>query len=200
LVQAITALLPYTAGRQLLDIGCGEGFYTRQLQEAGWPAQALAGIDIAKAGVRMAAKSQPDAQFAVAGSYHLPLADDSVDHLLRIFAPAADAELLRVLNPGGSLLDVAPGPSHLWSLKCALYTEPRLQPPPKPLEGFTAEAELRCCFPLKIQGREMIADFLAMTPFAWKGHSQTRRELEQRDTLQLEADFVVRRLANKRAE
>lgn len=198
LVQSITALLPYAAGRQLLDIGCGEGYYSRQLQNAGWPAHALAGVDIAKGGVRLAAKSQPGAQFAVAGSYHLPLAENSVDHLLRIFAPAADVELVRVLNPGGSLLDVSPGPSHLWSLKCALYLEPRLQPPPKPLAGFAPEVQLRCCFPFTVRGREAISDFLGMTPFAWKGHSGVRRELEQRESLTMEADFVVRRLICKK--
>ncbi|WP_250459982.1 putative RNA methyltransferase [Microbulbifer litoralis] len=194
LVDAIAALMPYAAGRQLLDIGCGEGYYARRLQAAGWPAAALAGVDISKAGVRMAAKSQPGAQFVVAGSYDLPLARDSVDHLLRVFAPAADAEMHRVVNPGGSLLDVAPGPEHLWSLKTALYGEPRRHAPPKAVEGFAPEVEMRCCFPLRIEGPEAIADFLAMTPFAWKGHSDERRELEEREILRLEADFVIRRL------
>ncbi|SHF51011.1 23S rRNA (guanine745-N1)-methyltransferase [Microbulbifer donghaiensis] len=198
LVEAIVALLPYVSGHQLLDIGCGEGYYLRQLQSAGWPALALAGVDISKAGVRMAAKSDADIQFVVASSVELPLAQDSVDHLLRVFAPAADAEMLRVMNPGGSLLDVAPGPEHLWPLKSALYAEPRRHEPPKPVEGFRPEAELRCCFPFKLQGREAIADFLAMTPFAWKGSSDVRRELEQRESLKLEADFVVRRLICKK--
>lgn len=197
LVEAIAGLLPHTPGRQLLDVGCGEGYYTRQLQAAGWPAEALAGVDISKAGVRMAAKGQPGARFVVAGSYDLPLAADSVDHLLRVFAPAGDAEMQRVVNPGGSLLDVAPGPGHLWSLKKALYGEPREHAPPKAVEGFAPEVEMRCCFPLRLEGCEAIADFLAMTPFAWKGHSEVRGELEQRETLKLEADFVVRRLVCK---
>ena len=194
LVDAIVALLPYVAGRQLLDVGCGEGYYSRQLQSAGWPAEALAGLDIAKPGVRMAAKSQAGAQFVVAGSYAIPLAQDSVDHLLRVFAPADASELQRVLNPGGSLLDVAPGPEHLWSLKKALYKEPQEHSPPKPVEGFSSEVEMRCCFPLRLQGPDAIADFLAMTPFAWKGDAEVRSELEQRESLELEADFVLRRL------
>lgn len=198
LVDALAALLPYVPGRQLLDIGSGEGYYSRQLESAGWPSESLAGIDISKAGVRMASRSQPGTQFAVAGSYHLPLARDSVDHLLRIFAPAADDEMQRVVNPGGSLLDVAPGPEHLWSLKSALYSEPRRHAPPKPVEGFAPEVELRCSFPFILRGREAIADFLAMTPFAWKGHSEVREELERRDSLKMEADFVVRRLVSKK--
>ncbi|WP_237054759.1 putative RNA methyltransferase [Microbulbifer sediminum] len=197
LVDAINGLLPYRSGRQLLDIGCGEGFYTRQLRHAGWPAGALGGIDISKAGARMAARSQPGIQYVVAGSYAIPVQTDSVDHLLRVFAPAADSELQRVVNPGGTLLDVAPGPEHLWSLKRALYAEPREHAPPKPVEGFAPEVEMRCSFRLVLQGAGAVADFLAMTPFAWKGDSSARENLEQRDSLELEADFVLRRLVCK---
>lgn len=198
LVDAITALLPFTMGRQLLDIGCGEGYYSRRLQVAGWPADALAGVDIAKPGVRMAAKSQPGVQYVVAGTFGLPLEDDCVDHLLRIFAPAADGEMQRVLSPGGSLLDVTPGPDHLWPLKSLLYSEPRRHPPPKPVQGFEPQVEMRCCFPFKLVGREAIADFLKMTPFAWKGNSEVRRELELRNSLKLEADFLLRKLIVKK--
>ncbi|KUJ81538.1 methyltransferase domain-containing protein [Microbulbifer flavimaris] len=194
LVEAIAALLPFESGRQLLDVGCGEGYYTRQLCAAGWPADALAGVDIAKAGVRMAAKSQPGSQYVVAGNFDLPVAEDSVDHILRVFAPGDAEELSRVVNPGGSIVDVAPGPEHLWSLKGALYREPRRHEPPKPLQGFVPEVELRCCFLFTLDGPEAITDFLSMTPFAWKGDPQARAELEQRERLRLEADFVVRRM------
>lgn len=198
LAEAITALLPFESGRQLLDVGCGEGYYTRQLHEAGWPADALAGVDIAKAGVRMAAKSQPGSQYVVAGNFDLPVAEDSVDHILRVFAPGDAAELSRVVNPGGSIVDVAPGPEHLWSLKQALYREPREHAPPKPLEGFVPEVELRCCFLFTLESTEEIADFLSMTPFAWKGDAEARAQLEQRKRLRLEADFVVRRMVSRK--
>ncbi|MEX2962718.1 putative RNA methyltransferase [Microbulbifer sp. TYP-18] len=198
LTEAINAFLPYVAGRQLLDVGSGEGYYTRQLHIAGWPQDALAGVDIAKAGARLAAKGLPGAQYVVASSRELPLAGDSVDHLLRIFAPAAAGELHRVVNPGGSLLDVAPGPEHLWPLKQALYPRARTHAPPKPLSGFTPIMEMRCCFPFTLRGRDAIGDFLAMTPFAWKGSAEVRRELELRESLQLEADFVVRKLVTQK--
>ncbi|GAA5524946.1 23S rRNA (guanine(745)-N(1))-methyltransferase [Microbulbifer aestuariivivens] len=198
LADAITALLPFESGRQLLDVGCGEGYYTRQLRRAGWPADALAGVDIAKAGVRMAAKSQPGSQYVVAGNFDLPLATDSVDHILRVFAPGDAGELSRVLNPGGSIVDVAPGPEHLWSLKQALYREPRQHAPPKPLAGFVPEVESRCCFLFTLNGTPAIADFLSMTPFAWKGDAVARAELEQREQLQLQADFVIRRMVSRR--
>ena len=53
----------------LLDAGCGEGWYDRciaqQFEQAGLPLE-LAGFDIAKPAVRLAAKALPSARYAVA--------------------------------------------------------------------------------------------------------------------------------------
>lgn len=74
----------------VLDAGCGEGYYTggiyRALQAAGKQLRA-AGIDISKFILRYAAKAEKDIEFAVASSYHLPVADESVDLLINCFSP-----------------------------------------------------------------------------------------------------------------
>ena len=61
----------------VLDTGCGEGYYTsavyRALRDAG-KAPCMAGTDISKAILRRAAKREKDVEFAVASSYHLPVA------------------------------------------------------------------------------------------------------------------------------
>ncbi len=68
----------------VLDTGCGEGYYTsavyRALRDAG-KAPCMAGTDISKAILRRAAKREKDVEFAVASSYHLPVADRSIDLL-----------------------------------------------------------------------------------------------------------------------
>ena len=108
----------------ILDAGCGEGYYTagifRRLKDAG-RAPRMAGTDISKFILRSAAKREKGVEFAVASSYHLPLADDTVDLLLDCFSPLALAEFRRVLRPGGAFLYVVPGARHLWELKEALY-------------------------------------------------------------------------------
>ena len=90
----------------VLDTGCGEGYYTsgvyQALRRAG-RSVTLAGTDISKAILRRAAKREKDAEFAVASSYHLPVADGSVDLLLNCFSPLAIEEFHRVLRPGGVL-------------------------------------------------------------------------------------------------
>ncbi|MFQ9272476.1 MAG: putative RNA methyltransferase, partial [Faecalibacterium sp.] len=85
---------------RLLDAGCGEGWYdrciTRQFAAAARPLE-LAGFDIAKPAVRLAAKALPTARYAVASSFHQPVKTGWADLLLNCFSPFAREEFLRVL-------------------------------------------------------------------------------------------------------
>ena len=77
----------------------------------------MAGIDISKFILRLAAKREKRVEFAVASSYHLPVADASIDLLLNCFSPLALDEFRRVLRPGGAFLYVVPSAMHLWEIK-----------------------------------------------------------------------------------
>ena len=83
----------------LLDAGCGEGWYDRciaqNFAESGKALQ-LAGFDIAKPAVRLAAKALPVAQYAVASSFSQPVRTGWADLLLNCFSPFAQEEFQRV--------------------------------------------------------------------------------------------------------
>ncbi|MCG8427226.1 MAG: methyltransferase domain-containing protein, partial [Chromatiales bacterium] len=119
---------------QLLDIGCGEGYYggrIRQALEAFSPA--LAAVDISKEAVRMAAKRYRDSSFAVASNNRLPLPDKSVDLVYCVFSPFSTAEVARVLKDNGCFINVHPGPQHLFKLREQVYDQPQPHTP-KPAE------------------------------------------------------------------
>ena len=115
----------------LLDAGCGEGWYDRCIAQAfaqaGRPVQ-LAGFDIAKPAVRLAAKALPAAKYAVASSFAQPVRTGWADLLLNCFSPFAQEEFRRVLRPGGRIIYVVPGAEHLYQMKAVLYDTPYKNP------------------------------------------------------------------------
>lgn len=170
--QRLQSLLPVSTQR-LLDIGCGEGYFTKGFADV-LPKAQVYGIDIAKTGVRLAAKmaqsSGLDSRlvYAVASSFDLPLADESMDVITRIYAPSKDAELYRVIKSDGMLVIVAPGEQHLLGLRRRIYREVRPhQFTPVP-EGFRLIDQQRLYADLVITQPTLCAALLDMTPFAWR--------------------------------
>ncbi|HAN30253.1 MAG TPA: 23S rRNA methyltransferase [Myxococcales bacterium] len=182
----------------LLDCGCGDGYYAAFVHRALKPA--IRGIDIAREGVRMAArrfKGVEDAHFAVASSYNLPLPDSSLDGVLQVFAPVSEGELLRVLKPQGIYCAVSPGPQHLGALKGLLYDVVREHKEPTHPPGLSLMHERRVSFEMQLQRALDIGNLLAMTPLNWKGSREAKTEVRAMQTLTLQADFIVRLYGNK---
>lgn len=90
----------------ILDIGCGEGYYTHAFAEA-LPGVTTFGLDVAKTAIKAAAKRYSQVKFCVASSHRLPFADASMDAVIRIYAPCKAQELARVVKPCGHLRSVA---------------------------------------------------------------------------------------------
>ena len=160
------------ASPAVLDTGCGEGYYTsgiyRALREAG-KKPVMAGIDISKFTLRLAAKRERSIEFAVASSYHLPVADDSIDLLINCFSPLAIEEFRRVLHPGGHFLYVVPAEFHLWELKQVLYDTPYPNEAKEtPYEGFSYVTIRRVEGVMPLRSREEIHALFQMTPYYWK--------------------------------
>lgn len=67
----------------MLDLGCGDGFYTVRFWDLGSP-RAMTGVDAAHSAVEVAAASRGDRpiQFLVANAHQLPYADNSFDLVL----------------------------------------------------------------------------------------------------------------------
>jgi 23S rRNA (guanine745-N1)-methyltransferase len=174
----------------LLDIGCGEGYFTHWLSKYCCDANVY-GIDIAKAGVRMAAKGAPaKLTYAVASSYALPIANESMDVVTRIYAPSKDEELKRVLKPEGKLIIVTPGKDHLIHLRKKIYEQIKPHSEPEAPEGFYEVEKEEVSFSLSLPPGELTKALLEMTPFAWRLTSELKTELAQ-SGMEDEADFTL---------
>lgn len=102
----------------ILDIGCGEGFYSRKLQES-HSEKAFYAFDISKDSVQIAAKSEPNwaVNWFVGDLARLPIKDANMDILLDIFSPANYGEFRRVLSKDGILIKVIPTENHLKEIR-----------------------------------------------------------------------------------
>ena len=120
LMEELCRIFASKEGR-MLDICCGEGYYTAALGQN--PKLQVYGFDISREMVRLAAK-RGNGTYFVANMANIPLAPESMDYCTHLFAPFHEASFARVLKPGGRLYTVVPGKFHLWGLKQALYETP----------------------------------------------------------------------------
>ncbi|QEI11963.1 putative RNA methyltransferase [Cellvibrio japonicus] len=193
LFSRIHELLSDSDGGRLLDIGCGEGHFSLAMAKE-FPACAIYGVDIAKSGVRMAARAAQVAgqaiRYAVASSYALPFEDASIDLVTRIYAPSKDEELRRVLNANGCLIVVVPGVNHLIGLRRRVYADIRDHKPPPTPSGFEYLGHSDYQAGLTVPAGSDTAALLAMTPFSWRMGSILRQQLE-RDGLEDRLHFEL---------
>lgn len=178
----------------VLDSGCGEGYYTQGVFQAltgAGKSVRLAGIDLSKPSVRLAARRLPEGEFAVASVYHLPVGTERIDLLLNCFSPLALEEFKRVLRPGGAFLYVVPGADHLWELKQVLYDTPyRNKEEDIPYEGFSYETVVPVRYKMTVEG-EALSDLFQMTPYYWKTPKEGAARLAALDGLEITADFRI---------
>lgn len=188
--SALGLLRPLKA-QTLLDIGCGEGYYTSAFAET---VPDVAALDIAKPAVQIAAKRYKNMTWLVGSAAALPVTDACVDVVSSLFSPLPGAEMARVLKAGGHVLAVTPARHHLWSLREALFDEVRAHEPEKFLEElsphFKLYTQLDIRFPLTLDNASL-RNLLLMTPYAWRAKPEKREALAQQEAFTTEAAFTL---------
>lgn len=188
LCAAVLALHP----EQLLDSGCGEGWYTARLSAV---AAQVVGVDISKAAIKRAAKRTASVTWLVASSAKLPMMDRSVDAITAIFSPLPMAEAARVLRPGGSVFVIAPDAAHLRQLRAALFAAVRPHVPEKwsmqLAPAFSLLTELTVQFPLELPDGAAVQALLGMTPYIWRAPVARRDIVASLPALTTQAAFRI---------
>lgn len=183
------------AGGGFLDVGCGEGYYTRRMAaavHARRPEVECAGVDISKIALDKAARTCPQGQFAVASAFHLPVADSSCAAVTNVFAPYCGEELQRVLQLDGVLVMAIPGEEHLWELKQCIYDTPyKNQVKSFTLTGFDLVEQTHLRYSMELPDSETVESLFRMTPYYYKTGLADQQKVSQLQGLTVTAEFFV---------
>lgn len=193
LSEIIDSQAQYCKELRILDMGCGEGYYCRQIEllSANCDKLKLHGTDIAKNAILAAAKKQPTARYIVASNKRLPYQNAYFDMLLRVCAPTEDTEVRRLLKNGGLILLVTPGARHLWQLKEFIYQRVREHQIAVSLpHGFEIIDQVRVTHRICPDTEQRLA-LLQMTPFAWRANGAVRNKIQRAHELEIEVAFEI---------
>ncbi|GAB3606647.1 rRNA (guanine-N1)-methyltransferase [Conyzicola nivalis] len=116
IVDLLDAALPTQAALDVVDSGCGSGYYAAALR-ARRPLTRLLELDVSLDAVTLAVRAT-GAPGVVADVWRpLPVRSARADVVLCVFAPRNADEFARMLRPDGTLVVVTPAPSHLEQLR-----------------------------------------------------------------------------------
>ena len=175
---------------QILDVGCGEGYYSARLADA--LEAPLTGLDISKEAVRCAAAKYKGKQWLCATAAHIPVEDGSVSLLTSLFALTLPQEFARVLQEGGYYFQVLAAEDHLLVLKGIIYDQLNFKEKntvPE-LPGFALRKSVPIRFSFTVEGQQ-IQNLFSMTPHVFRIGKDGAERLRKTETLTDTASCVL---------
>ena len=174
----------------ILDIGCGEGYYSSRLAAA--MNAELTGLDISKEAVRCAAAKYKNALWICGTAAHLPVPDLSAGVITSLFALTMAEEFRRVLASAGLYFQVLAAQDHLLGLKSIIYPELKLKEKDSvpDLPGFRLVKTVPIRFEFTVEG-EQVQNLLSMTPHVYRISKEGAARLAATDKLTDTASCVL---------
>lgn len=190
---ANTVLGSTKSGGAVLDAGCGEGYYTDISERALFSRDGescVYAFDISKSAVREVKKKNLRINLAVAGSYRMPIADESFDTVINTFSPQAIDETKRVLKRGGRFIMAIPGEEHLFDLKAKIYDTPyKNTVADTALDGFELISDKSIRYKMHLDSAAAVRSLFMMTPYAYRTKKENAERILLLDSLDCTADF-----------
>ena len=167
---------------QILDVGCGEGYYSARLADA--LESPLLGLDISKEAVRCAAAKYKGKQWLCATAAHIPVEDESVSLLTSLFAVTLPEEFHRVLKQDGWYFQVLAAQDHLLGLKGIIYDQLNFKEKDTvpQLSGFSLVKSVPIRFSFTVAGKQ-VQNLFSMTPHVFRIGKEGAKRLAETETL-----------------
>jgi 23S rRNA (guanine745-N1)-methyltransferase len=190
--QEIALLINDKKNYAIFDAGCGEGYYTSNLEQSLNTNAIISGADISKETIKCASKRNKNIQFAVASIFDLPVLDCSVDCILSVFAPYCNDEFKRIIKDDGLIIACIPGKRHLYGLKEVVYENPyENDEQGYTLPDFTLISQRKISYTAKINSNADIQNLFKMTPYFYKSPADGVERLNKLETIETEIEFMI---------
>ncbi len=189
-LDALLEIIKKYPAKNILDCGCGEGYYTEKIKEL----TNVTAYDISKIAVKMAASKYKGIDFAVASSFDIPVADNCFDMLINVFSPMVEDEFSRVLRENGILIYAVPGKRHLYELKEILYENPyENEEKDCDYNGFEFIERITVKSRINLENNFDIQNLFCMTPYYIKTDIKGCEKIKETTNLSTEIhfDFLV---------
>ena len=171
----------------LVDLACGEGYYTSFFK-----ANNKYGIDLSKEAITYASKTDKTTTYLVSSIYDLPFKDNSIDIITTIFAPLSDLEINRCLKQDGLFIFVSPGKNHLIQLKQAIYENAYLNEEANiSIDSLKLIDTQYVEYDFNLNSNILIKSLFSMTPYYYKTNKNDADKLNQINDLTITASFVI---------
>lgn len=115
-LEVLKVLMEKYSKKVVVDVGCGEGYYIRNLKKM-FPNKYFFGLDNSKSALGTAVKVDKDNPYMLANLAALPFKDKSVSCVLNILTPANYEEFFRVLGEEGYLIKIIPNADYLKEIR-----------------------------------------------------------------------------------
>lgn len=178
----------------ILDMGCGEGYYTVRLYEALLEAGIKAnitGLDISKHAVKAACQRNKSIMWLVASGADIPLPDNSLDLQLVLFSRLMPEAFAKPMKQGAHLVVAWTGEQHLIELRQLIYKEIKEShfSPAQTLETqFDLTQQENVNYTFTLESSTQIATLLAMTPHSQRLSAEAKERICQQSRLSLTLD------------
>ena len=178
----------------ILDMGCGEGYYTERLHQHLLNhdiAAELTGLDISKHAVKAACSRTKEIQWLVASGADTPVPDHSLDLQLVLFSRLMPEALAKPMKAGSSLIVAWPGADHLIELRKLIYNEIReshFNPVETLQEQFSLAEQVQVSDSFTLENSEQISTLLAMTPHGQRLKAEAQQKIIDQEQLTLTLD------------
>lgn len=115
-LEVLVGLIEKYSIDNLVDVGCGEGYYIRKLKEV-FPQKYFYGLDNSRDAIEIAVKEDKLNPYMIANLATLPFKEESVSAILNILTPANYDEFFRVIGDEGYLIKVIPNSDYLKEIR-----------------------------------------------------------------------------------